>query len=43
MMDFDSYISPGGSQGLRPPPPNPNNPALNVKFALGFQAVGYGR
>jgi len=29
-------ISPGGSQPFTPVPPNPNNPSLAAKFALGF-------
>jgi hypothetical protein len=35
MADFRAMISPGGSIGGEPPP-NPDNPSLNAKFALGF-------
>jgi non-reducing end alpha-L-arabinofuranosidase len=36
MMEFGEYLSPGTSQASIPAPPNPNNPSLAVKFALGF-------
>ena len=36
MMEFGDYLSPGTSAAALPAPPNPNNPSLAVKFALGF-------
>jgi hypothetical protein len=36
MMDDHVYVSAGGSQGPSSGTPNPNNPSLKVKFALGF-------
>jgi hypothetical protein len=36
MADFGPGIWAGSSLASFPPPPNPNNPSLAVKFALGF-------